>query len=1101
MNLRLSVVLALALFLGAIALPLASPEGRSGQGQWDGYLKDTMTHFTLPVDSLDSTPSSVQLAGEWDWDNHTNMTHHAENDTWTVTLDLEGGLYCYKFIIDDEWIFDPINNYRGYCGDVENSVIRVSDQLESEYIVTWNDGLPIRVDVYRPPSVGPENIAAMPEGVAEWNNSGWDVDASSLAEGRHTLRFQLDDWNRDLVIPIWIGAQADFTWQDATIEMIMTDRFVNGNISNDPAPLAAASQGADWLGGDLAGITQIIEQGYFSDLGINALWLSPLNTAANGTGIAGDGVHEVSAYHGYWPIEPRQVDPRLGTEAELHEMIAAAHDAGIRIMMDLVVNHVHEDHPYFDEHPDWFNSGCLCGSDNCDWTERRLDCQFATYMPDIDWKNRNASEQMIEDALWWIDTFEFDGARIDAVKHVDDLAITNLAIRINERFEHGDFDFYLKGETAMGWSGDDLADNAEQYDTINRYIGEDGLDGQADFVLYHAVANNVFIDEVKDYQHLDYWTARSQDQYVGGAIMVPFVGSHDVSRFITRADDGTADENNQWVEQGLPGQPGNSAPYDAAVQAYTWLLTTPGASLIYQGDEYGEFGGADPDNRHMWRNSSQWNGRESALFEHISSLAKLRIDSEPLRRGEYISLYNSTEAISWAMNSADDSAIIAMNRADSPHDFTLETSTIAGDWSGQIQARIGAVVMTDGAFTLAANSVAVFTSRQQSIEIPQITTPCSPLNSSIVQTPSTFAPLDQELPKAISVFGVWLLAADDVSNESFRHAAAVMAGYLDSDSDGIADDALVVQTMVAANSAMVIMHHPDDADALFESLPNSFHDKLDQGEIQLQDLYEIEIHPDGRGANNFDATLEEVLHLITHVGYAGAYPSLFAEQSDSNLTRAMDLARGGHFQESSPDDCEEEDSVCAIPQGGYPAEAWYHYDDGTCDYSCMATEYLYWALTTAIGLQADSQRCAAIDHEWEPCTTEELISTDEAIITLILESTLPKAVPNGEYCIVDDGGDEPLPGENSTGDDNGSIGNATNSTGDDNSTDNNSTNGSNVTDDTTDGSDQGGDLPAKTVEASDEQDVIMVRNLFIAVIGLALVGLLFVSWRSKDSFE
>jgi hypothetical protein len=338
------------------------------------------------------------------------------------------------------------------------------------------------------------------------------------------------------------------------------------------------------------------------------------------------------------------------------------------------------------------------------------------------------------------------------------------------------------------------------------------------------------------------------------------------------------------------------------------------------------------------------------------------------------------------------------------------------------------------------------------------------------------------------------LAAEDVSDESLRHAAAVMAGYLDSDSDGIADDALVVQRMVAANSAMVIMKNPDDADALFDSLPESFHIKLDNGELQLQDLYQSEINPAGRGPNDFDATLEEALHLITHVGYAGAYPSLFAENSDSNLTRAMDLARGGHFQESSPDDCEEDDSACAIPQGGYPAEAWYHYDDGTCDYSCMATEYLYWSLTTAIGLQADSQRCAAIDQEWEPCTPEELVITDSAIVTLIIESTLPKAVPLGEYCVIDNGGNETLPNDNNTGDDNGSMGNVTNTTGDGNITDN-------ATDDGNDVTDEEDELPAETVEASDEQGVVVFRNALIVVLGLALVGLLFVSWRSKDSFE
>ena len=79
-----------------------------------------------------------------------------------------------------------------------------------------------------------------------------------------------------------------------------------------------AAQGADWLGGDFAGVTQMIQSGYFTDLGVNALWLTPFNAAANGTGLASDGQHAVSAYHGYWPTAAREVDARLGTADELH---------------------------------------------------------------------------------------------------------------------------------------------------------------------------------------------------------------------------------------------------------------------------------------------------------------------------------------------------------------------------------------------------------------------------------------------------------------------------------------------------------------------------------------------------------------------------------------------------------------------------------------------------------------------------------------------------------------------------------------------------------------------------------------------------------------
>ena len=104
---------------------------------------------------------------------------------------------------------------------------------------------------------------------------------------------------------------------------IMTDRFVNGNTSNDGATTGAA-QGADWQGGDFSGVTSMINAGYFAELGVNALWLTPFNTAANGTGKAADGVHDVAAFHGYWPVEARGVDPRLGTPEELETMIDTA---------------------------------------------------------------------------------------------------------------------------------------------------------------------------------------------------------------------------------------------------------------------------------------------------------------------------------------------------------------------------------------------------------------------------------------------------------------------------------------------------------------------------------------------------------------------------------------------------------------------------------------------------------------------------------------------------------------------------------------------------------------------------------------------------------
>src|SRR5262249_52332597 len=159
-----------------------------------------------------------------------------------------------------------------------------------------------------------------------------------------------------------------------------------------------------------------------------------------------------------------------------------------------VINHVHENHEYVAAHPDWFRTGCICGTAGCDWTTHRLDCSFHPYMPDVDWQNRDAGEQFIEDALWWLERFDLDGLRIDAVKHVEGAAIFDLSTRVHERFEQGGDEYFLLGETAMGWSGDDINANLDQYATIARYIGPDALDGQFDFVLYHATAYRVFAD-------------------------------------------------------------------------------------------------------------------------------------------------------------------------------------------------------------------------------------------------------------------------------------------------------------------------------------------------------------------------------------------------------------------------------------------------------------------------------------------------------------------------------------------------------------------------------------------------------------------------------
>src|SRR5690606_22415286 len=124
---------------------------------------------------------------------------------------------------------------------------------------------------------------------------------------------------------------------------------------------------------------------------------------------------------------------------------------------------------------------------------------------------------------------------------------------------------------------------------IARYIGPFGLDGQFDFVLYHGVANRTFAWDDAGMLHADYWVQHGLGKWPQGAIMTPYIGSHDTPRFVTHADyrgqDGEHDRGiagNQWNNTAVA--PGDAEPYRRARIALTWLLGLPGAPLLYYGD-------------------------------------------------------------------------------------------------------------------------------------------------------------------------------------------------------------------------------------------------------------------------------------------------------------------------------------------------------------------------------------------------------------------------------------------------------------------------------------------------------------------------------------
>ena len=228
--------------------------------------------------------------------------------------------------------------------------------------------------------------------------------------------------------------------------------------------------------------------------------------------------------------------------------------------------------------------------------------------------------------------------------------------------------------------------------------------------------------------------------------------------------------------------------------------------------------------------------------------------------------------------------------------------------------------------------------------------------------------------KTTEVFGIKIYATENVANEKVLHAASVLSEYLDNDEDGTADNQRVVNKLIDKKAWLLMAMDEEESRAAI---------RIPIGKWSNLELYDEEVSIIN-GSPRFDASLEEILHLITQHGYAEVYPKKFGENKNSEIAKAMDKARGGYFKN--------------VPNS-YPSSAWYTYDDKTCNYSCQITEYTYWALTSILGAQEFPGRLEEIQHEWKLNTKEKVRENDPDIFNILTnqEYNLPKVLPDGRY--------------------------------------------------------------------------------------------------------
>ncbi|MBL9023385.1 MAG: hypothetical protein JNL21_14390 [Myxococcales bacterium] len=496
------------------------------------------------------------------------------------------------------------------------------------------------------------------------------ITSPTLEASKYSYVFRLRDQNgariQPLFVPMWIGEgirYADFGWKDAILYQVMTDRFRNGDPSNDidngQGSLAQVTDvRSQWQGGDFRGIIDKIEDGYFESMGTNALWISSplLNSHESQPAVQLGDNRRFSSYHSYHPIVtgytdentlgyPNPIETAFGTAEELHELVNKAHARGIRVIPDFVANHVQKEAALYAQHPDWF-----FGYNPCDgnWDAHRVDCWFTTDMPDFDYGGHPAAiDAVVEHAVWMVQEFNFDGFRADALKHMDDGFVRALKTAVVERIEttveNHDLSeeatvFYMVGESLGGWA--------------RYHVRADMVQGQVDEEYYNHAKGALlsFSKSIRDLANFSLYNDTAylspQPTFFGqqagypGAVMGNFFGNHDQWRALTEA----------------------GGDHGRLRLAQTYLFTSPGnIPMLYQGDDIGTFGEADPDNRKMQRFTGL-SADEQTSLESAQKAGKAREAHKALRRGTRENVVLEDWFWVYKVTFEDDTVYVALNR-------------------------------------------------------------------------------------------------------------------------------------------------------------------------------------------------------------------------------------------------------------------------------------------------------------------------------------------------------------------------------------------------------------------------------------------------------
>ncbi len=617
----------------------------------------SLPEVTFTYDPGKNSPADrVFAAGSFNgWNPGSHPLKEQPDGTFELTVEVSPGPLTYKLVVDGEWMADPSNPEKDTSG-YGNSLIDVPGSVREKFSMLYLPKVSDGNKAHFTAILNNEEELLKDTVTIVYNNkkvadSMWSLDGRSS-----TINLDLTDVDTFDEDWIYIYAETNqdrFTEssfmltsetptrspRDEVMYFTMTDRFHNGDTSNDwkleddrPKELAK------YQGGDFAGIEAKIEEGYFKNLGVTTLWISPPNE--NTPKVEKETVDPgdfYTSYHGYWPISSTETNPHFGSMEDLKSLVETAHENGIAILIDFVANHVHEDHPLIQENPTWSTSYELeDGRDNLRlFDEYPFTTWFDSFLPSFDYSGNNELiDFQIDSAIYWLEETGADGFRHDAVKHIPKEFWSGLTEKLHDKFSEGERKsfVYQVGETISG------------YGTVAEFVGQEMLTGQFDFPGYFVLKDVVGLGQ-GGMDDLAKTIEDAKAYYPMMSIMSPLAGNHDVSRFLAYADgDLPSGEDEKVIGRDNPPEVDNSESYEKLIVAYAWLMSIPGMPMIYYGDEIGITGAGDPDNRRpmIWDES---NVPEEALAirDHLAKLGQARQSSLALRRGNSHVLFSDDE--------------------------------------------------------------------------------------------------------------------------------------------------------------------------------------------------------------------------------------------------------------------------------------------------------------------------------------------------------------------------------------------------------------------------------------------------------------------------